>query len=103
MTTTTTPLLVLLDGVLAQDEERTSWATEEINKACHGRLLPQASPIQSRPSLIAAVEYALRYQPLWATTPSEHDGSYPLHFASSLGNVQVASIILRAVSPLCDS
>ena len=50
--------------------------------------------------LIAIVDQLLKHLPHLAYTASQHDGSLPLHFAASLGNISVAQILLQNVSRL---
>jgi hypothetical protein len=97
----TTPLLVLLDGILSQEDDRVDQAMADIRRMLPFPMRlphPKVSPIQSTPNLIATVEQLLSVQPQIASIVSEHDGSLPLHFAASLGIVPVASLIMQAVS-----
>jgi hypothetical protein len=98
-----TPLLLLLDAVLAQSERRVQIAMAEIKRTLleNGTVLrlPEAdeSPLRSFPNLYAVLHTLLDVFPEIARCPSERDGSLPLHFAASLGNVQVASLLMSKV------
>jgi hypothetical protein len=103
----TTPLLFLLDGVLSRDEVRVATAVNEIAQLIHPhQLFPDGanttaaheSPCTSQAALCYILTCLLTHHPEFASMRSEHDGSLPLHFAASLGNVQVASIILSKVN-----
>lgn len=125
-TTTTSPLLVLLDGVLSRDKARVSEAMQMIlheyrvvinatgnsahqifgtetettvdNSLQHYRQPTQdgtESPCTSSASLCIVINALLNQHPYLARIPSDHDGSLPLHFAASLGNVPVAISIMK--------
>jgi ankyrin repeat protein len=53
------------------------------------------SPCTSSASLCIVINALLNQYPYLAQIPSDHDGSLPLHFAASLGNVPVAISILQ--------
>jgi hypothetical protein len=52
----------------------------------------------SSDALLNLVRALLEASPDLAGLPSTHDGSLPLHFAASLGDVRVASLLLDYVS-----
>lgn len=115
------PLLLVLDGVLSQDEERVTQALREITLA---HVLPLAIVNNCSPSdllatttttttilesnasssssdaLLNLLRALLDAAPSLAGIASSHDGSLPLHFAASLGDVRVASLLLDRVSSL---
>ena len=90
------PLLLLLDGVLSQDEQSTNLAMEQLQafdpslKDDVGR-----SPMRSSTTLEHIVQVIIQKQPQMAQVASESDGSTPAHFAASIGNVKVASCLLE--------
>jgi len=115
-------LLVLLDGVLGRDHDRIAsvWSQivafvrrqlpdYKVQQLLHGMpgVVPPSSwdnPPRVTPSLSSPpVVYRMIHALLAAggrdavTTLSEHDGSLPLHFAASLGDVPIASLILSQV------
>jgi hypothetical protein len=60
---------------------------------------PSSSPSpSSSDALLNLVRALLEASPDLAGLPSTHDGSLPLHFAASLGDVRVASLLLDYVS-----
>ena len=89
--TMSSPLLFLFDGMLSQDDEQVQEALTAIARDCQ---IPPQMPVYP---LLA--HYLHRY-PHVAAIPSTHDGSVPLHFAASLGNVAVAELIWSHVSCL---
>ena len=100
---TATPLLFLLDGCLSRDEDRVQEALEEIAEVMRpaGRMPAlAASPCVCPLALCQVITALLAVRPDFCRLPSEHDGSLPLHFAASLGNVEVASIVFHKVSEL---
>lgn len=126
----TTPLLLLLDGVLSRDEARVTDAMNDIihklrvYSICSSSLSGGAdcehsstrTPSHSQPqhytqfiespctcaaSLELVLSALLDQYPDLARIPSDHDGSLPLHFAASLGNVPAAQAILRSVRCAC--
>ena len=109
--TSTTPLLLLLDSVLSQDQGRIRDARTRIRQivadASDGNPALKAAalaPIDNRAVsfdyLLQDVDMILTAFPNLAAVRSDHDGSLPLHFAASIGNVQVATRILSHVRPL---
>jgi ankyrin repeat protein len=109
------PLLLILDGVLSQDEDRVAQALQEIAIA---RVLPipilngsspsdlmgttgppttATSNASSSDALLNFLRALLEATPSLAGIASSHDGSLPLHFAASLGDVRVASLLLDYV------
>lgn len=118
---TTTPLLLLLDSILSQDAERilrtrqavyriVMNAKEASSTTRHRAAAVEAAALivddtatrsaaqqQQHPSsctLLRDVDMILATFPSLASIASAHDGSLPLHFASSIGNVGVAARIL---------
>jgi ankyrin repeat protein len=85
------PLLLLLDGMLSRDQARVDEAL---------RTITGSSTSTQPPPLLEMLSTYLQASPEVAAIPSSHDGSLPLHFAASLGNVQVAELIWRYVSML---
>lgn len=114
----TTPLLLLLDGVLSKDEARVADAMNDILYTLRVYALWNENLINDDPSQSAPLHYTeviespcnsaaslervlnalLDQYPHLAQIPSDHDGSLPLHFAASLGNVPAAVTILQSVS-----
>lgn len=95
-----TPLLLLLDGVLSNDEERVKTAMEQIRSliGSRGGALRTSDPNQlSETSLLATVEQLMIYCPEMSGYTSQHDGSLPLHFAASLGKVDLVRILFQHV------
>jgi ankyrin repeat protein len=90
----TTPLLLLLDGILSQDDARTNDALRQL---CEMVPLPplQESPLRSASSLELIIRMCMTHHPQLAHIASTHDGSLPLHFASSIGNVRVAKLLME--------
>ena len=100
---TATPLLFLLDGCLSRDEDRVQEALQEIVEVMGpaGRMPAlAASPCVCPLALCQVLTALLAVRPDFCRLPSEHDGSLPLHFAASLGNVEVASIVFHKVRAL---
>ena len=98
--TSTTPLLLLLDSVLSQEPDRIRDARTRIRQVV-AKVNPEAAaqPMMQGPNfLIQDVDMLLTAFPQLASQKSTHDGSLPLHFAASIGNVQVATRILSQVS-----
>jgi ankyrin repeat protein len=119
-----TPLLLLLDGILSQDEQSTSIALEQIKKldpslasittsgsenekddsddnddnlddSPASSSSSSLSPLRSASVLEDIVGRLLGIQPHLARIPSENDGSLPLHFAASIGNIRVTALLLH--------
>jgi ankyrin repeat protein len=96
-----TPLLQLLDGVLAQSEQSVRIAMTEITRTLleNGTVLqlphPGESPLVSVRNLHAVLHTLLNVFPEFARY--QRDGSSPLHFAASLGDIHVASLLLSKV------
>ncbi|OEU19638.1 hypothetical protein FRACYDRAFT_235696 [Fragilariopsis cylindrus CCMP1102] len=109
-----TPLLLLLDGILSQDEQSTSIALEQIKKLDpslasitfsgsvsdndndeQSSSSSSLSPLRSASVLEDIVGRLLGIQPQLARIPSENDGSLPLHFAASIGNIRVTALLLH--------
>jgi len=110
---TATPLLFLLDGCLSRDEARVQEALQEIHQLLGGGrpvssshpAAPPASSFCDTPAALCQVLQALlAVRPEFCRMRSAHDGSLPLHFAASLGNVPAADILwkqVRCVVLLC--
>lgn len=101
--TSTTPLLLLLDTVLSQEADRIRDArtrirqvVAKVNLGLAGRPLQQGANY-----LMQDVDLLLTAFPNLCSVQSTHDGSLPLHFAASIGDVKVATRILSQVSSLC--
>jgi ankyrin repeat protein len=98
MTNATTPLLLLIDGLLSQDEQQILTATGQMASMLL-RLreihlpLPAESPTPQ--DICRILHVVLGAFPDLASTPSKYDGSLPLHFAASLGEVDMAALILN--------
>lgn len=110
-----TPLLLLLDGILSQDELCTNAALSQIEQidpsfryhkciplspnskhsSADDSCIIRDSPLRSASALEAIVERLLAIQPHLAQVSSENDGSLPLHFAASIGNIRIASLLIR--------
>ena len=110
-----TPLLLLLDGILSQDEQSTGAALAQIEKLdptiqyLHHMQPPQGSsgsdspdspelyesPLRSASTLECIVGRLLAIKPHLARVASESDGSLPLHFAASIGNLRVVALLLN--------
>lgn len=121
--TSTTPLLLLLDSILSQEADRIRDARTRIrsvvSKAATEKddptispdrqliitaALQAAAPIDGPASvqcLLQDIDLLLTAFPQLASKASGHDGSLPLHFAASMGNVEVARRIFDSVSFLC--
>jgi ankyrin repeat protein len=106
------PLLLILDGVLSQDEDRVAQALQEIAlahvlpipivnscspSALMGTGTSTTSASNSSDALLNFLRALLEATPSLAGIASSHDGSLPLHFAASLGDVRVASLLLDHV------
>jgi hypothetical protein len=98
------PLIQLLDGVLAQSERRVKIAVTEITRillAHDGTVLqlqyPERSTVLSVTNLYSLLQTLLAVFPAYAKYPSQRDVSLPLHFAASIGNIEVASLLLSKV------
>ena len=107
---TNTPLLLLLDGILSQDEQGTDTALRQIEKLDPAFQYLQSiqtdsitgpsssseyeSPLRSASALEEIVRRLLAIDPCLAAVASESDGSLPLHFAASIGNIKVAALLL---------
>lgn len=95
------PLLLLLNGVLSQDEQSTAAAIEQMKKidpgfySSSGRGPGLDSPLRCASTLERIVERLLKIQPELARVASESDGSLPLHFAASIGNIKVVTLLLE--------
>jgi hypothetical protein len=95
----TTPLLLLLDSVLSQDNERIREARTRIRQLeSNADGDAPLAPLETNFSLLDEVDMLLRFFPNVASVASSQDGSFPLHFAASIGHVKVASRILNQVS-----
>ena len=90
----TTPLLLLLDGILSQDEVATNDALRQLREIIPLPSL-QESPLRSASSLELIIRACMLHQPQLAEMSSKNDGSLPLHFAASIGNVLVAKLLLE--------
>jgi ankyrin repeat protein len=92
-------LLLLLDGILSQDENSTLSALQQIETLVPslGPLLgsEHCNPLRSVSVLERVIEGLLRHHPHLAKVKSENDGSLPLHFAASIGNVRVAFLLME--------
>jgi hypothetical protein len=91
----TTPLLRLLDAVISQDDAQIEPATNAVRQTllpfiCIPELITTAN-------LAEVIRLVLRHYPSLASASSIQDGSLPLHFAASLGNVGVASVLYSMV------
>jgi hypothetical protein len=90
-TEATTPLLLLLDSVICQDQDQAQNAMSQVRKLG----VPSSVPIQN---LSEVVRLLLEVKPELASLACEHDKSLPLHFAASLGRVAVAEALIAKVS-----
>jgi len=105
----TTPLLLLLDGILSQEDARVESAMKDITQMLlkAGIFLqlpqPEESLLRSEPNLFAVIQLLMSAYPDLTAVPSSHDGSLPLHFAASVGDVQVANLLLTQVSIVIES
>lgn len=101
----TTPLLSLLnellvpyhDGNRRQQEQAIRSAIDEINVMVGGALPQYSAPLTSQ-ELVHVVTKLLHSHTEQCRIPSAIEGSLPLHFAASLGDVNIASILLENVS-----
>lgn len=94
--TSTTPLLFLLDSVLSQEPARIREGRTRIREVV-AKVSPglAARPVQQGCDfLVQDVDMLLTAFPNLASVASTHDGSLPLHFAASIGNVKAATRIL---------
>ena len=111
--TSTTPLLLLLDCILSQDHGQIRAARARVrqivadasdaNSALKAAALSPINYGDNAASfhnlLQEDVDMILTAFPHIASVKSDSDGSLPLHFAASIGNVPVATRILRQVRP----
>lgn len=100
------PLLLLLDGILCHDEHSIATALNQIKKidpdfqfveSIETDSSPSSeyeSPLHSASALERIVERLLKVKPELARVASESDGSLPLHFAASIGNIKVTALLL---------
>ncbi|GKZ00217.1 hypothetical protein MPSEU_000974600 [Mayamaea pseudoterrestris] len=87
------PLLLLFDGYLSQDQERVEQALQVITG---DDATISSSHAASPPfDLLTVLQTFLLANSHVAAIPSSHDGSLPLHFAASFGNVAVAELIWK--------
>ncbi|KAL7570016.1 hypothetical protein ACA910_017060 [Epithemia clementina (nom. ined.)] len=101
MSSSTTPLLLLLnellisheDGNRQEQEEGIRSALDAIHAMVGCGLPPISSPLTSR-DLVCIVKTLLTAHPELSRIPSTAEGSLPLHLAASLGDVNVASVLL---------
>jgi ankyrin repeat protein len=89
------PLLLLLDGVLSQSEQTVNLALQQIQTIDPTLQNLGKTPLRSSSALELVVQRLISIQPNLARVSSEADGSSPLHFAASIGNVRVASLLLQ--------
>jgi ankyrin repeat protein len=89
------PLLLLLDGVLSQDEQSIDLAMEQLHALDPSLRDIRASPLRSSTALEYIVHVVMQKRPQLAQVASESDGSTPAHFAASIGNVKVAGWLLE--------
>ena len=104
----TSPLLLLIDGVLADDEEEIRSAAEDIRSLLKSKNTKYATsqedpdelpdPAACTENLCCMISALGQAFPEMVRTPSINDGSLPLHFASSLGIPAVAQLLLSLVS-----
>jgi hypothetical protein len=95
----TTTLLLLLDSVLSQDNERIREARTRLRQlVSNAKGGAPLAPLDANFSLLDEVDMLLSYFPNVASVASTHDGSYPLHFAASIGQVKLATRIFNQVS-----
>jgi hypothetical protein len=70
----------------------------------NGTILKLPHPDQSTLSCVlnlhCLLQTLLQVFPEFASYPSQRDVSLPLHFAASIGNIQVASLLMSKVRPL---
>lgn len=101
-----TPLLLLLDGILSQEQNQIRDAMAQISSIVRKARKPapltgpngaMATPDSDRVPLSEAVRMLLEADPSLVSVPSDHDNSLPLHFAASLGSVRVASLLIAKV------
>lgn len=91
-TNTTTPLLSLLDGVLSRDEEQIRQAMQHLHSAAIPTSEVRRLNVSTLVNIVASI---VARKPEWASVASQRDGSLPLHFAASIGNIEVARLILQ--------
>ena len=103
----TTPLLLLLNELLSHDDHDREQqeagirsALQALDAMVNGELPPYSLPMTSR-ELVRILAKVLEVHPQLARKASAHEGSLPLHFAASLGDVNVASLLLDYVSFAC--
>jgi hypothetical protein len=93
-----TPLLLLLDGLLSGDVVRIQNVIDQVKPLVPFQV--EASALLSEPaSLHRFLKKYVEASPHIASVKSLHDGSLPLHFAASWGDVEVARLILERVRP----
>lgn len=91
-----TSLLLLLDGVLSQDEDRTNTAMSMIQDDFPSFQLGARNLLKCGIALERCVRHILENKPELARIPSDLDGSMPLHFAASIGSIPLARVIFNA-------
>lgn len=120
---TTPPLLLLLDGALSQDAIRVDTALRQLSlfvaqqqQQHHPTQSTVPPPPPTHPLLLTTIPWVtgsellasplalyrlldalLHPFPFLAGQASSHDGSLPLHFAASLGDVNVARLLYERV------
>jgi hypothetical protein len=97
----TTPLLLLLDSFLSHDDEQihdTISQVEELlksSKRCSNLNTGSDQALNFAGNIVYDL---LETFPNLASVASAQDGSLPLHFAASLGDVNIASVIYHKVN-----
>lgn len=101
----TTPLHLLLDGILSNDYEQVNEAVNYVansqpssmTPAQHSKLVSIMLQARSSTNTITnIVQFILQRDPDMASVKSAVDKSLPLHFAATLGNKDVAAMLIKA-------
>ena len=102
--TSRTPVLLLLDNLLSQDaagiQSVLQTMRHELPTSMVNAYLPTSLPTALPDALVQQhLSVYLQTFPHQAAVASANDGSLPLHFAASLGDVTLSHIVWQAVSP----
>ena len=95
-----TPLLILLDGVVSQDERQVRSAIQEVSSVDWSRakqddLVSAVVWRNDQVALECIIRHMLKSNPNIASMKSARDRSLPLHFAAVLGHGDIFKMILK--------
>ena len=98
MTTSRTPVLLLLDNLLSQDAEGIQSVLHTMRRELPAAVVNTYLSTQPSPDTVQQhLSVYLQTFPHQAAVASANDGSLPLHFAASLGDVTLSHIVWQAV------